>query len=62
MIVARFDSNEFSNHTVGIPNGESSITDTGSINIIVSTGVNQPVFNSLSTVLKCLNFMNSRTQ
>ena len=48
--------------TVDIPNGESTITDTGSINIILSTGVNQPVFNSLSTALKCLNFMNSRNQ
>ena len=62
MTTAIFDSNDFSSNTVDIPNGESTITDTGSINIILSTGVNQPVFNSLSTALKCLNFMNSRNQ
>ena len=62
MTTAIFDSNDFSSNTVDIPNGESTITGTGSINIILSTGVNQPVFNSLSTALKCLNFMNSRNQ
>ena len=62
MTTAIFDSNDFSNNTVDIPNGESTITDTGSVNIILSTGVNQPVFNSLSNALKCLNFMNSRNQ
>ena len=62
MTTAIFDSNDFSSNTVDIPNGESTITDTGSINIVLSTGVNQPVFDSLSTALKCLNFMNSRSQ
>ena len=62
MTTAIFDSNDFSSNTVDIPNGESTITDTGSINMILSTSVNQPAFDSLSTALKCLNFMNSRNQ
>ena len=63
MTTAIFDSNDFSSNTVDIPDGESPpLTDTGSINIILSTGVNQPVFDSLSTALKCFNFMNSRNQ
>ena len=62
MTTAIFDSTDFSSNTVDIPDGETIITDTGSINIILSPGVNQPVFNSLSTALKCLKFMNSRNQ
>ena len=62
MTTAIFDANDFTSYTVDIPNGQTTITDTGNINIILTTGVNQPVFKSLSTALKCLNFMNARNQ
>ena len=62
MATAIFDSNNFSPNTVDIANGESTLTDTGSINIVLSTGVNQPVFHSLSTAFKCSYLMTSRHQ
>ena len=39
MTTAFFDSNELSSNTVDIPNGESTLTGTSSINIVLSTGV-----------------------
>ena len=57
-----FDNTDFAGSTIDVPVGETIITDNGNISIIKSDGVNQIVFNSLSTALKCLNFMNSRGQ
>ena len=34
MTTAIFDSNDFSSNTVDIPNGQTAITDTSSINIV----------------------------
>ena len=57
-----FDNTDFAGSTIDVPVGETIIVDNGNINIIKSDGVNQIVFNSLSTALKCLSFMNSRGQ
>ena len=57
-----FDNTDFAGSTIDVPVGQTTITDNGNISIIKSDGVNQTVFNSLSTALKCLNFMNSRGQ
>ena len=57
-----FDNTDFAGSTIDVPVGQTTITDNGNISLIKSDGVNQTVFNSLSTALKCLNFMNSRGQ
>ena len=44
MTTALFDSNNVLSTTLYIPNGESTIAYTSSVNIIISTGANQPVF------------------
>ena len=58
-----FDNTDFASSVIDVPVGQSgNVTDNGNISIIKSDGVNQIVFNSLSTALNCLNFMNSRGQ
>ena len=57
-----FDNTDFASSVIDVPVGQTTVTDNGNISIIKSDGVNQIVFNSLSTALKCLNFMNSRGQ
>ena len=57
-----FDSTDFASSVIDVPVGQTTITDNGNISIIKSDGVNQIVFNTLTTALKCLNFMNSRGQ
>ena len=53
MTTAIIDSTDFSSNTFDIPNGESTLANTSSINIVLSTSVKQPVFDSLSTALQC---------
>lgn len=58
-----FNDTDFASSVIDVPVGESgNVTDNGNISIIKSDGVNQIVFNTLTTTLKCLNFMNSRGQ
>ena len=40
-----------------IPGGSSDVIFTGSDDLILSTGTTQQVFDTLSTVLKCMHFM-----
>ena len=51
-----FDNTDFAGSTIDVPVGQTIITDNGNISIIKSDGVNQIVFNTLSTALTCLNF------
>ena len=58
-----FNDTDFASSVIDVPVGESgTVTDNGNIRIIKYDGVTQMVFNSLSTALKCLKFMNSRGQ
>ena len=40
-----------------IPAGSSDVIFTGSVDIILPTGITQQVFGTLSTALKCIHFM-----
>ena len=40
-----------------IPSGVSDPTFTGSVDLILSTGITQQVFCTLSTALTCINYM-----
>ena len=62
MTTAIFNASDSSSYTVHVPSGQITTSENGIMKIIPSTGVNQPVFNSLDTALKCFNFMNSRNQ
>jgi len=50
------DFNGYSDN-YAIPNGVSDPIFTGSVDIILSTGITQQVFDSLSTALKCIHYM-----
>ena len=55
-----FTSSDFTGYTPSQPTGASSLTDTGSVTLIKSDATVETVFDSLTTALKCLNFMNSK--
>ena len=56
-----FTSSDFTGYSVDTPNGQSgNPPDTGSITLIKSDATTEAVFDSLSTALKCLAFMNSK--
>ena len=55
-----FTSSDFTGYTPSQPSGAPSLTDTGSITLIKSDATTETVFDSLTTALKCLNFMNSK--
>ena len=56
-----FTSSDFTGYTVDTPNGQSgNPIDTGSITLIKSDATTETVFDTLTTALKCLNFMNSK--
>ena len=55
-----FTSSDFTGYTPSQPTGAPSLTDTGSITLIKSDATTETVFDSLTTALKCLNFMNSK--
>ena len=40
-----------------IPSGSSDVIFTGSVDLILSTGITQQVFDTLSTALKCLRII-----
>ena len=40
-----------------IPSGSSDAIFTGSVDLILSTGSSQQIFDTLSTALKCIHFM-----
>ena len=55
-----FTSSDFTGYTPSAPVGSSSLVDTGSVTLIKSDATTETVFDSLTTALKCLNFMNSK--
>ena len=55
-----FTSADFTGYTPSQPSGAPSLTDTGSITLIKSDATTETVFDSLTTALKCLKFMNSK--
>ena len=42
-----------------VPAGSSDVMFSGSVDIILSTGIIQQVFDTLSTALKCIRYMES---
>jgi hypothetical protein len=40
-----------------VPAGSSDVIFTGSVDLILSTGITQQVFDTLSTALKCIHYM-----
>ena len=42
-----------------VPAGNSDVIFTGSVDLILPTGVTQQVFDTLSTALKCIHFVGS---
>ena len=45
--------------TFAVPSGSSDVIFSGSVDLILSTGVTQQVFDSLSSALKCIHYMES---
>ena len=58
--MAIFTSSDFTGYTPSQPSGAPSLTDTGSITLIESDATTEMAFDSLTTALKCFNFMNSK--
>ena len=44
-----------------IPANSSDVIFTGSVDLILSTGITQQVFGTLSTALKCILYMETNT-
>ena len=44
-----------------IPSGVSDPIFTGSVDIILSTGITQQMFDTLSTALKCIHYMEANS-
>ena len=42
-----------------VPSGSSDVIFSGSVDLILSTGITQQVFDSLSSALKCIHYMES---
>ena len=42
-----------------VPTGGSDVIFTGSVDLILSAGITQQVFDTLPTALKCIHFMES---
>ena len=61
--MALFNASNFTvcSATYGVPTG---ITDhfTGSVDIILITGITQQVFDALSTAMKCIRYMEAKTE
>ena len=45
------------NDSYAVPSGSSDVTFSGSVDLILSTGITQQVFGTLSTALKCIHYM-----
>ena len=57
--MAFFNASDFTGFRTNyaIPSGVSDPIFTGSVDLILSTGITQQVFGTLSTALKCINYM-----
>ena len=43
-----------------VPAGSGDVISTGSVNIILSTGITQQVSDTLPTALKCIHYMETK--
>ena len=57
--MALYQASDFtgSSDSYAVPAGNSDVIFTGSVDLILSTGTAQQVFDTLSTALKCIRFM-----
>ena len=57
--MALYQASDFTrfSDSYAVPSGAGQPLLTGSVDLILSTGVTQPVFDTLSAALKCINFM-----
>ena len=57
-----YQASDFSgfSDSYAIPSGSSDVIVTGSVDLILSTGITQQVFDTVSASLKCINFMEQR--
>ena len=59
--MALYQASDFTgfSDSYAVPAGSSDVIFTGSVDLILSTGITQQVFDTLSTALKCIHFMES---
>ena len=59
--MALFPSSDFTGYTstFAVPNGVSDVLFAGSVDLILSTAITQQVFDTLSTALTCIHYMES---
>ena len=57
--MALFSASDFTGFTstFAVPSGISDVLFAGSVDLILSTGITQQVFDTLSTALKCIHYM-----
>ena len=57
--MALFSAGDFTGYTstFAVPSGISDVLFAGSVDLILSTGITQQVFDTLSTALKCIHYM-----
>ena len=57
--MALFNASDFTGYwaAYAIPSGTEDVIFSGSVDIILSTGIVQQVFDSLSSALKCIHYM-----
>ena len=57
--MALYQASDFTgfSDSYAVPNGSSDVIFSGSVDLILSTGIIQQVFGTLSTALKCIHFM-----
>ena len=57
--MALFSASDFTGYTstFAVPSGISDVLFAGSVDLILSTGITQQVFDTLSTALKCIHYM-----
>ena len=59
--MALFSAGDFTGYTssIAVPSGVSDVLFAGSVDLFLSTGIIQQVFDTLSTALKCIHYMES---
>ena len=59
--MALLNASDFTGYseTFAVPSGSSDVIFSGSVDLILSTGITQQVFDSLSSALKCIHYMES---
>jgi len=57
--MALFSASDFTGFTstFAVPSGITDVLFSGSVDLILSTGITQQVFDTLSTALKCIHYM-----